>query len=432
MSNSFLYRKILTPRRLMIDYQAPPICEGDFTSTGVSTISLQPILRPVGPTGLVVNWDGSRWWLTWNIYPGALCYSLYRLNDVLDPFSEWTLVAECVSGNSIILPNPGIYGLTVITLDGESEPSEPIEAPVVDPGAPPPVVPPPTPETCPPETGTETPNDLMIPEDTDLGDLVPDPFQEDGGYTYWGEFPQAQYEISYQGGAWKDETNPYPDQFKLTSLRWVFDGGETDPFFGNSYGADTQAEVEAAYEADCEVVAAFCTLKFIHDEGNIGIRHIRFGTPDEPTPGSPNPTWKLKRTGTWPSFPARVRIAGYDVSKFEGIADCNANAGGQDPWDGTFDARTISIPFWFWWESSAGLASTIQGKTMLEARATWWNSNPNTSTGAGWLLYINLYNDGGIIDAWTGIKNVGTSPVGTYYRSSGCLTAPGCLTLEAY
>lgn len=429
MSNSFLYRKILTPRRLMIDYQAPPICEGDFTSTGASTISLLPILRPLGPTGLVMNWDGTNWYLTWNIYPGALCYSIYRLADIIDPFSEWVLVAECVTGNNITLP-PGIYGMTVITLDGESEPSDPVEAPVVDPGDPPPVIPPPVPSTCPPETGTETPNDLMIPEDTDLGDMVLDPFNN--GYQYHGTFDEGMYEISYQGGAWKDETNPYPDQFKLASFRWIWnDTEETNPLLGNSYGYDTQAEVEAAYQADCGIVAALCTQQFIHEAGQIGLRMIRFGTPDTPVAGSPNPTYNLRRVGTW-NLPERVRIAGYDPNNFELIGSCNANSGGQDPWPGTFDFKNFFLPFWFEWRSSVGLSSTILGKVMVEAKVYWWTANPSTSTGAGWKMEISFYNDEGIIDAWTGVKNVGATPVGIYYRDSGCLTSPGCLTLESY
>jgi hypothetical protein len=425
----------------MIDYQSPPICEGDFTSTGTSTISLLPILRPLGPTGLVMNWNGTRYRLEWNIIPGALCYSVYRLNDVIDPFSEWILVAECVEGNTITLP-PGIYGVTVITLDGESEPSEPIEGAPVDPADPPPVVPDPEPVVCdgPAEFGDDVPSDLMIPEDTDLGDLSPNPFQEDGGYHYWSEsFPVAMYEISYLEGAYKDETNPFPDSFKLTSHRWVFDGSEFNPLLGNSYGYPSQAEVEAAYQADCAIYASLCSLQFIHETGDgIGIRYIRSGAPEEPTAGSPNPTWKLKRVGTWPSFPDRLRIASYDENAWGEPTGCTDPLGsGQPSWDGTFDIRSIHLPFIFTWQSSGAISRTIQGKMMVEAKVTHWCSNPHNASGCGWLLWISFINDDGLIDAWTGIRSKGngfspSSPVGKYYRESGCLTGPPCVELESY
>jgi hypothetical protein len=416
----------------MIDYQAPPICEGDFTSTGTSTISLLPILRPSGPTGLVMNWNGTRYRLEWGIIPGALCYSVYRLNDVLDPFSEWILVAECITGNNITLP-PGIYGVTVITLDGESDPSEPIEGPAVDPADPPPVVPDP-PAECPAEVGTETPSDLMIEEDTDLGLLTPDPFA--AAHTEnWGSFPQAMYEISYVEGAFKDETNPNPYDFKLGGNEWIWDGGgdSFDPLLGAGIiGRPSQAEVEAEVASRCATFTAYCSLQFIHDGGTIGVSNNRFGTPEEPTAGSPNPTWQLKRVGTWPSYPSQLRIVDYDESKFTPVADCNALGSGQPSWSGTFNTKSVFLPFIFTWLSSEAVSTTINGKLMVEAKVTHWTSNPNTATGAGWLLWIFFINDDGVIDAWTGIKNVGTQPTGTYYRDSGCCTGPGCLTLESY
>jgi hypothetical protein len=148
---SFAYRKITTPRALMIDYEAPAICEGDFTSTGVSTISLLPILRELGPTGQVMEWAGSYWRLRWNTIFGALCYSIYRLDDSIAPFTDFILVAECVSDTFLDLDllGDGTYKITVITQDGESEFSEIITTP----GSTPPVVipdpPPPAPDSDP-------------------------------------------------------------------------------------------------------------------------------------------------------------------------------------------------------------------------------------------------------------------------------------------
>lgn len=137
MNSHFSYRKILTPRRLRIDYISPPICEAEFSSTGVSTISLQPIFRATGPTGLVMEWRSNRWYLRWNTYPGALCYSVYKLADELDPNGPYTLVAECITDTSLdlLLLGSGTYRITVITRDGESELSDPLFG---DPNAPPP------------------------------------------------------------------------------------------------------------------------------------------------------------------------------------------------------------------------------------------------------------------------------------------------------
>jgi hypothetical protein len=415
----------------MLDYQAPPICEGDFTSTGVSTISLQPILRPQGPTGLVMSWDGTRWRLDWNIVPGALCYSVYRLNDVLDPFSEWILVAECVAGNTIKL-DPGIYGVTVITLDGESPPSEPIEGDPVDPADPPPVIPDP-PAECPDESGVETPFDLAIPAGTPMGTIVPNPAADGTAITWFSEESPGpgRYGITYDGGAWKDETNPYPDQFKLVGIRFVYDGeGDIqDPFLGNSTGKDTQAEVEAW--AAVNILAN--PLEFFNNgEGGIGVQYIRGGAPDEPVSGAPNPTWSLTLVETYPTFPARLRIQGYSESIWESEDGCSAVAAGLPSWSGSFDWQTYSIPWWFWWRSTEENSTTIQGKQLAYCELAHWGSNPATVTGAGWRIQLNFVNGGGLVDAWTGVKNVGADPIGRYYRQSGCLSAPGCVTIEAY
>lgn len=150
--NSFLYRKILTPRKLKLDYISPPICEGEFSASGTSEISLQPIYRRRGPTGLIMEWQGTYWRLRWNSYPGALCYSVYKLS-----FSDYILVAECIDDTFIDLDvfGNGTYIVTVITNDGESDPSDPI----VTPDAPIPPIPPVVPCTG---TGTPVPEDFLV------------------------------------------------------------------------------------------------------------------------------------------------------------------------------------------------------------------------------------------------------------------------------
>jgi hypothetical protein len=156
----------------MIDYEAPPICEGDFTSTGVSTISLLPILRELGPTGLVMEWAGSYYRLRWNTVFGALCYSIYRLDDSVAPFTDYVLVAECVSDNYFDLDvlGGGTYKVTTITQDGESELSEPIVAPADEV----PVVPSPPPGGCSVESGAAAPSGaaaFSVSEYPELGEF---------------------------------------------------------------------------------------------------------------------------------------------------------------------------------------------------------------------------------------------------------------------
>lgn len=430
--NSFLYRKILTPRRLMIDYQSPAICEADFTSTGTTTISLLPIQRRLGPTGLVMEWTGTKWRLRWNVVPGALCYTVYRLADVLDPFSEWFLVAECIEDTSVLLDD-GVYAVTGITPTGETDPSDPIESPGGP--KPPPVPPPPVPpgEDCPVEGTDYTPCDLMIPEDTTIATIVPDPTIET--HTEWFSLALTDglYQITYDGGAWKDDDNPCPGQYKLAAINYVWEsGGDFDPLLGAGSFCGSQAEVEALMNS-----LGLPTYSFYHQTGDgVGVEYTRFGSATNPVAGSPNPTWTLKRLGTWPAFPARVRIADYTEDLWTGVDPGCSDTWNSvlAPWDGTFDVKDVTIPLSFRWLSTEvmNFNRSMKGKFLLDARIQYYLSNPHNPTGCGWLLYLLFVTDSDSVYAWRGVKSVGTSPVGRYYRESGCLTGPSCLVIEAY
>jgi hypothetical protein len=118
---------VLFLRRPVIEYVSPAICEVDFSSSGGPVIVLDPISRLLGPTGLVLGADGHTHRLAWNNYPGALCYSVYKLVDELDPFGPYQLIAECITDNFIDLDDPGHYRITVITPDGESPFSDPYD-----------------------------------------------------------------------------------------------------------------------------------------------------------------------------------------------------------------------------------------------------------------------------------------------------------------
>jgi hypothetical protein len=118
-------------RHPRFEYISPAICEVIFSGSGSPGIVLDPILKLVGPTGGVLGGGGagrgSR--IFWAGYPGALCYSIWTASDPENPDSPYNLASECVSPHSIVLCSPGFYQITVITADGESEKSSPIEVP---------------------------------------------------------------------------------------------------------------------------------------------------------------------------------------------------------------------------------------------------------------------------------------------------------------
>lgn len=102
-------------RRPLLEYVAPPICEIVFSTTASPVIVLEDLKRLLPPSGFVLGGlSGFR--LSWNAYPGALCYNVYSVNG-----TTYTLVFECVTDTFVELPGPGVYVVTVVTLDGESD-----------------------------------------------------------------------------------------------------------------------------------------------------------------------------------------------------------------------------------------------------------------------------------------------------------------------
>lgn len=139
-------------RRPALTYVCPAICEAIFSSSSFPSL----ILDAVDPrnsnkiTGVIVTYSGGGDYLiNFNNYPGALCYSVYKLNDANDPFSGYTIIAECIT-DPIFDPKdwffppptpgtPQCFVMTAITADGETDFSDEIcvfNPP--DPGTPPP------------------------------------------------------------------------------------------------------------------------------------------------------------------------------------------------------------------------------------------------------------------------------------------------------
>lgn len=119
--------EVLYLRRPRLEYVSPPACEFDFSSSGGPVIVLDALGRILAPSGFVLGGRG-RFTLSWNNYPGALCYTVYKAVDSNDPFGEYVVVAECIEDPMIDLEpeGPGCYRVSAITENGESELSDPI------------------------------------------------------------------------------------------------------------------------------------------------------------------------------------------------------------------------------------------------------------------------------------------------------------------
>jgi len=118
---------VLFLRRPKIDYISPPVCEVIFSSSSGPVIVLNPLTPQVYPTGLVLGGTGG-FILSWNTYPGALCYSVYKSVNPDDAFGSYVIVAECIPNPTIDLESfgPGFYRVSAITPDGETPLSLPV------------------------------------------------------------------------------------------------------------------------------------------------------------------------------------------------------------------------------------------------------------------------------------------------------------------
>lgn len=115
-------------RRPILNYISPPVCEVIFSgsSNPVIILSNNP-LTPV--TGLALGgFSGFR--LTWNAYPGAICFNIYF---IAEGTTVAVLLAECVQpGYELPNPGPGDGEITVTPItpdDGEGPPAPPIPYP---------------------------------------------------------------------------------------------------------------------------------------------------------------------------------------------------------------------------------------------------------------------------------------------------------------
>ncbi len=125
---------ILFLRRPVLNYICPPVCEVLFSGTSHPIIVLDSFTPNPSVFGLVRGGVGG-FRLTWNRYPGAICYSVYQADNENEPFGTYHIIAECIPDPEFTLPpGRGPFRVTAITPDGETPPSDPIYGdPVVPP-----------------------------------------------------------------------------------------------------------------------------------------------------------------------------------------------------------------------------------------------------------------------------------------------------------
>jgi len=112
---NFDFLKVITGRRFPIEYIAPPVCEGEFSSTGSPFISLLPIVKESIDT-MEVSFQDGVFTFSWDSVPGALCYTVWKETET----AEWEIVAECIDPNEWETNEEGCYKVTVISEEGSS------------------------------------------------------------------------------------------------------------------------------------------------------------------------------------------------------------------------------------------------------------------------------------------------------------------------
>lgn len=535
---------ILFLRRPRLRYVSPGVCEASFSGSGTPLIVLDALARGLGPTGLILGGSGG-FQLSWNNYPGALCFSVYKAVDELDPFGAYVLIAECITDNFIDLESfgPGTYRVTAITEEGESDPSEPIVVEgagsvvvtvIADPDATSPyggepgkfiiskegfhntnltvnfiitgtaengvdytaiassaviavgtefvevfvsalLEPndPESPETvimtlttggfyivgtpgeatvtiqqCPPEVGIGVPADTEgSAEETLIGTAVMQPFEVLWTHNF-GPVATGVYEVRYIEGAF--QTFPaYPDglgddvcgflpgRWKVTGnyLRVFADGVIAAEEIG-THGASGSYDPVYVSGSQAASEAVFAGRIYEVSGSEIELRHNGDVCADQAqnqVAGSPNPTFELWKVASAASellvLPANIRIIEYDSTIFDPL-QCPDAIGASDPqWDGTL-ASVIQVFNTHIWQSAA--AREINNLSLVDVRVEFSNFHPTSTNGRGWNLAVTYRTSDSEsnLEGWFGWKGVGDSPVGLYYRASGCHLEPACIAIE--
>lgn len=414
-----------------LNYVSPPICEMEFSSSAFPTIILNPHARKVGPTGLEFFVQDGRIFLRWNNYPGAICFSIYKAVDELDPFGDYHLVAECVQSPADIDSfGPGVYRISAITIEGETTFSDPITVTV-------------GPSACIETPGPLAPSGLTPFEIEDEVEwenvLVVYPFvnRMDGFNTFSQtleeDYPPGHYDVAYITGMFEYPANSYV--VTLASLADVFQPGpltlDGNILAGSTYIVDTQVDdpnntgfgtgapdvptAEAIFQTHFNTIGA--TRRFKHRQ-----RHENLGGDIEflfqfagPLPMNDNMTFQLVQVDGLIQQPRGVRISNWAVVKASFPSDVFLNWNGELPVRSDYTQTTCVY--------SAAPNGNFGGATLY-----YIQDHPTSSNGCGWRL--DIY---GVASAlvWKGLKKFDETGEGDFFRSVDSPTlTPLCLHIE--
>jgi hypothetical protein len=460
--NAFLYRKILTPRRLRLDYISCPVCEGDFTSTGTSVISLQPLVKSLGPSGLVMEpWFG-KYRLRWGVVRGALCYTVYKLADEIDPFGPYTIVAECIQGDYFDV-DEGIYCVTAITPEGETECSNVVkqdpahgDPPPLPPAPPyvpedPPVVPPvPTPGDC--GQGTPpVPTSLLV--ELDSPEIVTGVSAAgDAGGSVDFTVPSGRLAQQWVSGSmwqncwlWTEAWVKFPFCGEQINEAWIVHNGDVTVLGGAIGCFDTNGGpyCTSGVVPACTPTAEIQLLASYPDRIFHG--HAVTLTPTDPRVGTlatftvpalgvplgapPSVTgcpaggvenMNLVRTHGWLPQKASLTIQNFAAIRLSLFCQ-GSNPVGATQWDGIIadSMEMFSEISYNLWEFHGG--SAYVGNCLMTQAVVYYDSDR-------WSLSIVGDYGSGVTLLWAGSKFYGEDAAGNYGRVGGCSTL-GCVTL---
>ena len=125
---------VFHPRKIPFVYISPPVCDFIFSASSETEIFLNDRTQRGLISGLTISFVNGVYRLQWDTFPGALCYSVYKLVDELDPNSGYVLVSECVTDTFFDTTDPGVYAVTPIDPEGEGGYSDPVPTPNLPPG----------------------------------------------------------------------------------------------------------------------------------------------------------------------------------------------------------------------------------------------------------------------------------------------------------
>lgn len=120
---------VIKAKQIPFLYVSPAVCDFIFSASGSTSLFLSRSPSAFGYINLIISEQGDGYRLQWDTYPGALCYSVYKLVDELDPFSGYRLIAECITDNFLDVTDPGAYSVTPVTPDGEGDIPSPVPTP---------------------------------------------------------------------------------------------------------------------------------------------------------------------------------------------------------------------------------------------------------------------------------------------------------------